>query len=268
LINLFGIYLTQRFTSAVIFETLTDAKSGISSINYFLAQKGYKERFSDIYQDWIIANILNNCEANLNYCYTNIDIQITVPGTSFFLPINNDSELSISDSLSNYQTKYQKIVGGSDNLGIVLENTKNNIFKKIPYILVDKENNKTINFFEFNNETVKQINIKNYSKQYSNIIIIPMFANSDNNSSQLFKWHIDSRKSSTTNTTIKPIMLPTTTTKENTTTSKSTTTSKPDFGTSSPIIINVITQQKSSPLYTNIKAVLQTFFKKMFSWMF
>jgi len=151
-----------------------------------LSEHGYKERFSDVFQDWIIANILNNCSINSNYCYKNLDIHINTPGASFFLPLNNDTTLSTSDSLISYQAKYQKIVGGSSFLEITLENTKNNIFQKIPYILITQNGEKILKFFEFNNEMIQRININDYSKQYSNVILIPMLVSNDTNN-QLIK---------------------------------------------------------------------------------
>jgi len=102
------------------------------------------------------------------------------------LPTGNDSVLSISDSLSNYQVKYQKILGGSDNLEIILENPKNNIFQKMPYVLIGHDNKKTLNFFEFNNQPTIKIKIPDYSQKYKNIVIIPMYASNDG-STQLFK---------------------------------------------------------------------------------
>lgn len=277
LINLFSIYLAQRFGPSIIFNTLTNNLSGVDAINHFLSQNGFSDRFSDIYQDWIIANILNDCSNNPNYCYKDIDIQITIPGTSFFLPINNDSVLSISDSLISYQTKYQKIVGGSDNLEIILENTKNNIFQKIPYILVAKDGTKNLNFFEFQNETIKQINIGNYSQQYQNVIIIPMFANSNLEATQLFKWHINSTKLSNSANIVKPIIKITTATSEDpnlqtTTTTTTTTTNRvennPNFGNASPIIINVINPVKIIPWYSRILTSFRAFFQGLFSKVF
>ncbi len=244
LINLFSIYLVQRYSSDIIFSTLASKATGIDSINNYLSQHGFKERFKDIYQDWVIANIINNCETNTNYCYKDIDIQINIPGTSFYLPINNDSVLSISDSLTNYQTKYQKIVGGSDNLELTLENTKNNIYQKIPYILVDKNNQKSLSFFSFNTTTEQRIVIKNYSKSYANIIIIPMFADKAGNNSQIFKWNINSTKSFH----VIPGTKPTTTKSVATTKSRSvtTTTTNPQFGTATPIVININAPTKPS----------------------
>lgn len=276
LINLFGIYLAQRFGSAIIFNTLTNNLSGIEAVNRFLSQNGFSDRFSNVYQDWIIANILNDCSIGPNYCYKDIDIQITIPGTSFFLPVNNDSVLSISDSLTSYQTKYQKIVGGSDNLEIILENTKNNIFQKIPYILVAKDGTKNLNFFEFQNETIKQIKISNYSKQYQNVIIIPMFANGSLDATQLFKWHINSTKNSTNANIVKPIVKTTTTTNENSnpnTNDQPTTTTipnglannDPDFGNASPIIVNVINPVKIIPWYAQLLSSFRVFFRGLFS---
>jgi hypothetical protein len=267
LINLFGIYLVQRYSPTIVFETLGYKLSGIDAINSYLAKHGFKERFKDIYQDWVIANILNNCEANINYCYKDIDIQINIPGTSFYLPINNDSVLSISDSLANYQTKYQKIVGGADNLELSLENTKNNIYQKIPYILIDKNNQKTLSFFSFNTTTEQRVIIRNYSKSYSNIIIIPMFASIED-SSQIFKWNINSTRNiivvpGTKPTTTKPTTSkPTTTTLPN---NKTTTTTNPEFGTATPIIININAPERPTSWFSRVSFNIIYFIQKLFS---
>jgi len=48
---LFGVYLEQRYTKDIIFETLKTHLTGIDSINYYLIKNGHKERFDEIYQD-------------------------------------------------------------------------------------------------------------------------------------------------------------------------------------------------------------------------
>lgn len=268
LINLFSIYLNQRFSSPIFFDTIASSQTGVESINQYLIKNGFKERFHDIYRDWIITGIINDCTDNPNHCYDNIDIGSSIPGTSFFLPTGNDSVLSISDSLSNYQVKYQKILGGSDNLEIILENPKNNIFQKMPYVLIGHDNKKTLNFFEFNNQPTIKIKIPGYSQKYKNIVIIPMYA-SNEGSPQLFKWHINSNKNSTTNTTIKPIVRTTTTTsiteeKAN----SSTTTTQLKISDSSPIIINIVSPEKTKPFFTSISLVFRNFFQKIVNWIF
>lgn len=265
LINLFGIYLSQRFTSDIIFKTLTSKESGVESINHFLTEYNYKEKFSDIYQDWIIANILNSCSFNQNYCYKNLDVRINTPGASFFLPLNSNSTMSISDSLKSYQTKYQKIVGGSNNLEITLENTSDNIFQKIPYILITKDGKKILKFFEFNNETIKKVNISDYLNQYSNIIIITMFASNNSGATQLFKWHINSGDGLITTSTVKPIVRTTTSTSKEENQETTTSTSKPDFGNSSPIVINVVSPVEKVSFISKFLMFFQTLFQKIFS---
>lgn len=264
LINLFSIYLANRFSESIIFGTLKSNYIGISSINHFLSQNGYSETFKDIYQDWVIANIINDCSIDKNYCYENIGIHINIPGTSFYLPLQNNSVLSISDSLSNYQTKYQKIVGGSDNLEIIIENSDNNIFKKLPYILIDKEGNKTLNFFDFKSQLVQKAYISNYSQKYVNIIIIPMFASSNDVKTQLFKWHINSTQRSGDIPT-KPVVRTTATSKEESTT---TTTTQPDNTNTTPIIINIISPEKIKPIYNTVISSIKNFFLRIWSWVF
>jgi hypothetical protein len=185
-------------------------------------------------------------------------MNINIAGTSFYLPLQNNSVLSISDSLSNYQTKYQKIVGGSDNLEIIIENLDNNIFKKLPYILIDKEGNKTLNFFDFKNQLVQKKYISNYSQKYVNIIIIPMFASNNDSKTQLFKWHINSTQRSGEVPT-KPVIRTTATSKEESTT----TTTQPENTNTTPIIINIISPEKIKPVYNSIVLSIKNFFLRI-----
>lgn len=208
LINLFAIYLNQRFSQDIFFETLKTHLTGIDSINYYLIKHGYTERFDDIYQDWIIANIINDCNISEKYCYKNFNININIPGNSFYLPINSDSVLSISDVSSNYQAKYQKILGGSDTLEFTFENPKNNKYRTIAYILTYADGRKKLDFFNYNGNPESKIIIKDYRKNYSNILVVPIFSGNQNDSNQIFKWHINSIKDRTTTTTQPIIQAP------------------------------------------------------------
>ena len=202
--NLFGIYLEQRYTKNIIFDTLTTHLTGIDSINYYLIKNGYKERFDEIYQDWTIATALNDCNVDQKYCYKNYNIKIGIPGSTFFLPVNSDSVLSISDVSLQYQAKYQRIIGGSDTLEITFENPKTNQYRKVPILFKTIDGVKKLDFFTFNGNQEAKIVIKDYKKNYTDMMIVPLFSNGQSGSSQLFKWNINSINASSSPSTTVP----------------------------------------------------------------
>ncbi len=72
-INLFGQYVLDHYGRSVIAHMIRTDKAGIESFNDALSFFGFKETFRDVYTNWTIANLVNNCAlAALNiYCYTN-----------------------------------------------------------------------------------------------------------------------------------------------------------------------------------------------------
>ncbi len=66
---LFGQYLVEQFGQSIFTETLQSQTTGIDSINQFLQQHNYTEKFSDIFENWTVANYLNNISADKRYGY-------------------------------------------------------------------------------------------------------------------------------------------------------------------------------------------------------
>lgn len=72
-INLFAQYILDHYGRSVFAATIQSAKAGIESFNDALKFFGFKEDFSDVYTNWTIANLVNNCAlAPIDaYCYKN-----------------------------------------------------------------------------------------------------------------------------------------------------------------------------------------------------
>lgn len=190
-VNLLAQYIVDQYGINILVDSLKINRTGIDSINYALNKNGFRETFNDVFQNWLIANIINDCSNNIRYCYKNPSLKnISIIPINFYIPTNGNSALSTSDSTANYMAKYQKINGGSNNLTLTFENPIQNTIKKIPYILIGVNGEKSAQFFNFTND-FKQTNIvKNFSKDYSGLIIIPFFVNDNPQAQELyiFKW--------------------------------------------------------------------------------
>ncbi len=66
-VAVFAEYLTGRFGSRILTETLQSPLMGIASLNAWLARNGYQERFEDVFLDWMVANVRNDSTARFGY---------------------------------------------------------------------------------------------------------------------------------------------------------------------------------------------------------
>jgi len=65
-VYLLGLYLKEQFGNQIFANTLKyPSEDGILSFNGALKQLGINDNFSDIYLNWLIANLINNCQIQL-----------------------------------------------------------------------------------------------------------------------------------------------------------------------------------------------------------
>ncbi len=68
-VALFAEYLAEQYGQSILSETLQSPYVGIESINQYLQKHGYAARFSNIYENWTIANYLNDNSVDRRYGY-------------------------------------------------------------------------------------------------------------------------------------------------------------------------------------------------------
>lgn len=83
--TLFGQYLVEQFGQSILSETLQSSAVGIDSINKFLQNHNYSEKFSNIFENWTVANYLNNYTADPRYGYKRDELKNihVIPEQSF-----------------------------------------------------------------------------------------------------------------------------------------------------------------------------------------
>ncbi|MDP3697756.1 MAG: hypothetical protein Q8R55_07155 [Candidatus Taylorbacteria bacterium] len=72
---LFAEYLVEQYGVNILSETLRDNSSGINSLNKFLAEKGHRERFGDVFVNWMAAVYLNNSLLDSRLGYKNSELK-------------------------------------------------------------------------------------------------------------------------------------------------------------------------------------------------
>lgn len=172
-VGMFTQYIVDHYTIAALIDSLKSKYTGIQSIDYALSKNGYAERFKDIFTDWTIAILINNCSAGKKYCYLNENLKnFRINPTLNFLPLNGTSSLSVTNVIKDWGANWQKIIGGKGDLKLKFSGLAGLDFK-VPYIIYDKNNDYAVKFLQLDKNQKGEINIKNFGQDYTALIIIP-----------------------------------------------------------------------------------------------
>lgn len=171
--SLFTHYLIDHYGIDILIDSLKSKFVGINSINYALKKNGAKEDFSQVFTNWTITSVVNDCSLDLKYCYLNTNLKnLRLNSTLNFLPLAGDSSLSVTNVTKNWSGNWQKIIGGNGDLKLNFSSLTGLNFQ-VPYIIFDKNNFYSIKFLKLDKKEQGEINIKNFGTDYSSLIVIP-----------------------------------------------------------------------------------------------
>ena len=146
---------------------------GIESINYSLQKAGIKDNFSQIFTNWTIASILNNCSVNQRYCYLNQNLKNFRLGASLnFLPLNGNVSLSVTNVTKSWTGNWLKFIGGNGDLKLDFSGLKG-LDYRMPYIIEDSVGSYAVKILELDENEKGEIIINKFGTDYKSLIIIP-----------------------------------------------------------------------------------------------
>ncbi|MFN8635214.1 MAG: immune inhibitor A [Chloroflexota bacterium] len=103
---LFSHYLLQRFGDAAVADLLSVPGRPPDSITAYLSRTGHGITFDDLFEDWVVANLLDDPSVgDGRYAHTGIDHQATIGAT--LAPDGQPTEMSVSQ----YGAQYVEIQG-------------------------------------------------------------------------------------------------------------------------------------------------------------
>jgi len=171
--NLFTQYLVDHYGINILTDSLKSKLTGIESINEALLKSGAKENFSQIFTNWTIAIVINDCSINQRYCYLNSNLNsLKLNPSLIFLPLSGNSSLSSTNFTKNWSGNWQKIIGGSGDLHLDFSSSSSQNFQ-LPYIVYDKNNNYIVKYLKLDKKGRGSIDIKDFGNSSSSLIIIP-----------------------------------------------------------------------------------------------
>ncbi|KPJ57483.1 hypothetical protein AMJ49_00970 [Parcubacteria bacterium DG_74_2] len=171
-VNLFTQYLVDHYGVRILFDSLRDSKTGIESINYALRKNGFQEDFSQIFTNWSITVLLNDCSQGEKYCYLNQNLKsLRIVPQLNFLPLIGESSLQFTNAFYDWSASWYKIIGGKEK--IILEFDGQDEAKLlVNYLLCDFQDKCQIQFLTLNEKQEGKILLTDFNKNYQSLIII------------------------------------------------------------------------------------------------
>lgn len=187
-VYLMALYLKEQFSDEIFKDILFSQKEGIFALEEALKKRGVN--LNDFLLNFLIANILNDCSIDKKYCYQNKNLKdFQVLSNSYYLPTTGESTMTVTDSLLKWEGKWQKIVGGNGILKLKFTLPEEVKIAKIPYILVDSDGKKTLNFIDFSKTNIQEITVFNFGSQYQALIFIPFLGKeAQDNKVYYYSW--------------------------------------------------------------------------------
>ena len=172
-VSLFTNYLVDHYSVGILTDSLKSKYIGIESLNYALQKNQLEDRFSQIFTNWTIASVLNDCSLGYKYCYLSQNLKnFKIAPSINFLPLTGNVSLSVTNVTKNWQPSWLKFIGGDGNLALDFSSLTGLNFV-LPYIVEDSSGSRKIEYLFLGKDQKGEISIKNFGKDYKSIIIIP-----------------------------------------------------------------------------------------------
>lgn len=171
-LNLFGQYLVEHYGLKILSDSMFSEKTGISSLNDTLKKNGYSENFSQIFSDWTVTVLINNCDLNPKYCYLNQNLKnVKILPQLNYLPLIGENTLTATNYSKNWAGNWFKFIGGQGTLKLEFIGEQN-ISYKVVYITQDISEKYEILSLNLSNGR-GNIFIDNFGTNYDSLILVP-----------------------------------------------------------------------------------------------
>lgn len=180
-VNLFTQYLVDHYGTSILSESLKMKKTGAESINAVLSQKGFKTDFAQIFNNWAVAVLLNDCQIFEKYCYLNQSLNnFRVTPLINYLPFIGESTLSVNNTTKDWAGNWYKFIGGQGNLRLEFQGETGKRIK-ILYIIQDSENNLSVKNLTLGQNNKGELLIPDFGSKNISLTIIPISQNKISN---------------------------------------------------------------------------------------
>jgi hypothetical protein len=190
--NLFVHYLVDHYGTTVLADSLKIKKTGIDSLNAVLAKQGFSEDFAQIFDDWTIATLINDCHLSDKYCYFNQNLKnFRVTPLINYLPFIGKSTLSVTNTTKDWAGNWHKFIGGQGTLTVEFSGGTG-VFR-VPYVITKNTGENSVGYLTFALDQPGEITIGDFGSENIALTIIPIAQNKTTDFSglelsRMFSW--------------------------------------------------------------------------------
>lgn len=187
-VNMFMQYFVDKYGWEVITSAIKNEETGIASLNLALEKQGFKEKFDQIFTNWTLALILNDCTISELHCYSFPGLKdFGVAPRLYFLPTSGKGILSISLDAKTWAPNFHKFLGGNNDF--ILEfTTPPDVAVKLPYIITYADGSRTVRVIEIAKGQTHKIEIPNFGEKVISLTILPSIQEGGVEASHLLFW--------------------------------------------------------------------------------
>ncbi len=180
--SLFTHYLADHYGVKILIDSLKSSQTGIQSLNSVLSKTGFKEDFSQIFTDWTIAILINDCSLSNRYCYLNNNLKnLKLNPLINYLPLIGKSTLSVTNTTKDWAGNWHKFIGGNHG-DLKVEFITSPLTKfKIPYLVQNDQGELSITFLEPDSDGKANIYVSGFGSSNISLTIIPSAQNKTSN---------------------------------------------------------------------------------------
>jgi hypothetical protein len=172
-ISMFAQYLTDHYGIEILTDSIKSSEVGISSLEHALTENGFSQNFSQIFTDWAVAVLVNDCSLGEKYCYKNPNLgELFVMPLVNYLPLAGKSSLSVSDYTKEWAGNWLKIAGGKGILKLEFFG-EDMVDFYVPYVIEKKTGQKEIGFLELDENQDGLLYVEGFNSDNTSLVIIP-----------------------------------------------------------------------------------------------
>jgi len=172
IINVFTQYLTSHYGAEILIDSLKSKKVGIESLNEALAENGFEEDFSQIFHDWTIAILINDCSLGEKYCYQNGNLaNLRVVPSFNFLPFVSKTSLKVENSIKDWSGHWYKLMGGRGSLKVDFDGIDRVDFH-VSYLLCKKLEECSLETLVLDDQQKGIITVPGFGNGYDSLTLI------------------------------------------------------------------------------------------------
>jgi hypothetical protein len=175
-INFFAQYAANLYGGNIFASMIKNAKSGIASFNKALKDNNLSVNFSNLFLDWAIANILNDCSLeDGRYCYNNENLKnIKIDPTASYTISSPITSISVGGNINDWSARWYKFSGSNfadKTLRLNFQGTNYDGDFHISYIVKSKNGATAVKSLELVNEQGFGY-IKDFGDESNEVIVV------------------------------------------------------------------------------------------------